>query len=338
MTDYYKTLGVERTSSPEEIKKAYRKLALEYHPDKPTGNETKFKEISEAYTVLSDSEKKRQYDAGGSSFNPFPDGFDPFSGFEDMFSHMFGSRTQKNRRSSSVHPNIDVGLEITIEELYCGTKKKIDFARQISCNTCGGLGAPAKKCTHCNGSGRSIHRSGMMTIQTSCTSCGGYGEVPDNTKPCSACSGRGASSQPISHTIDIPSGAGHLNQTVVLTVSGLGNRVGNIQGDVNLYISVKPNSLYRQDGLNLVYNQPVSFSDLCFGHSFSIPLPDKTSVPLTLPLGCDVHQSHKIKGKGFKQVNRSHQGDLIIELTLIVPSVLTNEQKDLLDALKKSGL
>jgi len=327
MKDYYKILGVAHNSSAEEIKKAYRKLALQYHPDKPTGDEAKFKEISEAYEILSDPNKKSQ-----SQFNQ-----DPFSGFEEMFSNHFGG-FQRRQQQSSINPNIDLSMEITIEELYMGTEKTMTFTRQVACNTCNGIGASVRTCTTCNGHGFSTQQHGPITFKGACRSCAGNGQVVDKNKPCSPCSSKGFSTESDTQTFPIPPGAGHLHQTIVLTVNGLGNKIVNFQGNINLFVSIKSQTKYQQDGLNLIYNHLINYSELCLGTKVEVALPDKKIIEIEIAPGTPLQSVQQIKGKGFRQVNGANQGNFIMKLLLSVPKNLTPEQKDLFSSLRKHGL
>ena len=334
MNDYYKVLGVDKSASQEEIKKAYRKLAQQYHPDKSSGDESKFKEISEAYTVLGDAQKKQEYDSGGS--NPFAgSGFDPF-GFDQVFNQFFGGGQRP--RQSSINPNIDLAMQITLEELYVGTKRKVEFVRQTSCDPCNGLGASAKKCTQCGGSGRIVQRQGPMVMQTYCGTCSGAGQIPDSSNKCKVCSGVGYQSEPVFQHIDIPPGTGSLNQTVMVSVNKIGNKIGNFQGALNLYIEVIKSDSYSQDGLNLIYTHSVTYSELCLGSKLIIPIPDKTTVLLDIGPGTELHNMHRIKGKGIRQSTRNTSGDLLVKLQLSVPKNLTSAQKDLFNELKQTGL
>jgi len=335
MNDYYKVLGVDKTSSQEDIKKAYRKLALQYHPDKTSGDETKFKEISEAYTVLGDAQKKQEYDSGGS--NPFAgSGFDPFAGFDQVFNQFFGN--QRPPQSSSINPNIDLAIKLTLEELYTGTKRKVEFMRQTSCDPCNGLGASAKKCTTCSGTGRVIQRQGPMVMQTHCGSCRGAGQTPDSNNKCKTCLGKGCQTEQVFQHIDIPAGTGSLNQTVMVSANKIGNKIGNFQGALNLYIEVIKSDNYSQDGLDLVYTHPVTYSELCLGSKLTIPIPDKTTILLDIGPGTELYNIHRIKGKGLKQATRHATGDLLVRLQLSVPKNLTSAQKDLFNELKQTGL
>jgi molecular chaperone DnaJ len=337
MTDYYKILGVDKSSSQEEIKKAYRKLALEYHPDKPTGDEVRFKEISEAYETLGDPQKRQQYELGGNAgFNPFGSGPDPFQNFENMFSNMFNS--QRTRQHSHIPLNIDLAVEITIKELYCGSQKTLNFVRQTSCNSCNGLGASSKPCTACNGSGFMVQKSGFMVVRSACNKCYGAGLVVDNTKTCSPCNGKGAFQENVAHSVDLPPGAGHLRQTMTLMIPGAGNKVNGSTGSIKLYINIAPDARYDQDGLNLIYNCPISFADLCLGNKISVPLPDDNTISLSVARGTDLAKPQRIKNKGFRQIHTNQSGDLIIKFELLVPKELTSKQEEILNNLRQEGL
>lgn len=342
---YYKVLGVDKNATSEEIKKAYRKLALELHPDKPTGSETKFKEVSEAYETLSDAQKRQAYDTAGSSqgfnpFNPFnqSSGFSPFQDFEDMFGNVFGANNSRQPRPSPIPLNTDLAIELTVKELYCGSQKSLSFIRQLACKSCNGLGASIKQCTTCNGSGSVAHRQGMMLIKSTCHSCRGAGTILDKASPCIPCGSKGLSAESVTHSVEFPAGAGHMHQTMIMTIPGIGNKVNGTSGNLNLYISISPDSRYAQEGLNLVYNHPISFTDLCLGGKLKVNLPDDNVILVNIPAGTDLTKAHRVKGKGFCQVATTQVGDLIMKLNLIIPTGLTLEQEKILLNLRQQGL
>lgn len=329
MSDYYKILGVSKNASDDEIKKAFRKLSMKYHPDRPTGDEAKFKEINEAYDTLKDPQKRQQYDYRDSGMG---------TQFEDMFNSIFGQNTRSARRSYSVPLDLDLAITISLKDLYAGGSKKEVFQRKILCAPCEGVGYSTARCKACNGTGKVVHRGPMISVQSTCRNCMGSGQAAERKNPCAKCSGRGYALEQAKHEFSIPPGAGHLNHTVVLTVEKLGNKVGHMQGNLNLHITIERQNLYAQEGLDLLYSQDVSMTDLCLGGKFKIPLPDNSSIILTLPPGADPYVAHRVRQKGFQRVNRPGRGDLIVGLNLVIPKTLTSDQEKLLKKLKSTGL
>ena len=174
-------------------------------------------------------------------------------------------------------------------------------------------------------------------VQTGCHVCQGQGDIPDRQNVCKVCSGKGHQTESASHHVDIPAGIGSLGQTVVVTINKLGNKIGSFQGDLNLYIDVQPDPSFSQEGLNLIYTQDISYSELCLGAELSIPLPDKSSISINIPAGTDLKKTHHLKGKGITNM-RQQRGDFVIKLNLAIPKNLTSDQKDLLNQLKLTGL
>lgn len=354
MKDYYKILGVNKNSSEEEIKKAYRKLALQYHPDKQSGDEEKFKEISQAYETLSDPQKRRNYDLGGDSqgsyksssgggfsssgSNPFGGG-DPFSDFADMFNGIF---TNKNFRQSTntAKPDISLRIELTIKELYTGTTKILTLTSQDFCIDCDGAGGSVVKCSLCGGSGQIIHRQGSFTIQSSCRACFGKGNSINKNDQCSKCSGKGVLLKERKETISIPPGMGNLQQEIIYSISGMGNIYNSSKkrGNLNLHIKIKPQTKFSQEGLDLVSTHAVSISDLFLGASAQFELPNEEKVSFEIDSLRELNKPIVLKGKGIKGINSPKIGDLKIKLELQVPRFLTKDQKDLLNNLRKQGL
>ena len=339
MKNYYEILEVDKSASADEIKKAYRKLAVKYHPDKQTGNEEKFKEISEAYETLSDPQKRRSYDTTGSQggFNPF--GGDPFSDFNDMFNGMFHRNNSQPRQHINIRPDVSLRVELTIKELYTGTSKVLNYTTQDFCQECSGQGGSLTKCSTCNGTGQHVLRQGFFTIQSPCGSCQGRGSLVNQASTCNSCKGKGSKSNETKQTISFPPGMGHLSQEVIYTLHGLGNTfLPNRKGNLNLHIKIKPQSTFTQEGLDLVTSCPISFSDLCLGTTTQIVLPDESSTLVQVEPLSSLENFIVIKGKGIKGVNTPQVGDLKIRLNLQLPKHLTKDQEDLCINMRQQGL
>ncbi len=348
--DYYEALGVDKSSTPEQIKSAYRKLAKQYHPDLNEGNEQaaqKFKEINEAYQVLSDDKKRAQYDQFGSSAfdgspgggfqGGFSGGFDGFEGFSDIFESFFGgggSARQQQRASGGPQRGADVrvNLRIEFEEAAFGCKKEIQLARHETCDECGGSGAAKgagrKTCPQCNGSGQVRTQQqtlfgNFMNIST-CPRCGGEGSIIE--EPCFKCKGAGKVPNSRKLLVNIPAG---IDEGQVLTMRGEGEagRRNGGYGDLLIYITVKPHRLFTRHGTDLYVDMSVTMGQAAMGADVEIPTLDGKSVRYKITEGTQPGTVFRLKGKGIKQVNRDKYGDLYIKVNVDVPRRLTDKQK-----------
>jgi molecular chaperone DnaJ len=344
MKDYYKILEVDRGASQDDIKKSYRKLAMKWHPDKNPGNkeaEDRFKECAEAFEVLSDPEKRRNYDQFGSSgsrgSNPFSGhGFnmdDIFSRFGDIFGGFGGfgdgGRSQRTRRGSDLR----VKVQVTINDIINGVDKKIKYVRQDVCKDCSGKGGKDySKCNHCGGSGnRSITQEtpfGVVRQIVTCSSCHGEGNVIRDV--CKSC--RGTGSTPNQETIDISIPKGAVDGTY-LRISGRGNFIRDGQpGDLQVIVEEIPDSNFKRQDNNLVFDHKISFIDAVLGCENSIKTPHG-QVNFTVKPGTKHSDSIRIMGKGVPVIN-SYIGDLIINISINVPTNLSNEEREILMKLK----
>lgn len=326
--DPYSVLGVSRSASPEEIKKAFKKLSLKYHPDRPSGDEEKFKQITEAYTTLTNPEAKQQHDFQS----------DPFSHFGDIFSEFFGEVRRPGKQSQTKVPkDIELAIEITLKDLYCGSNQTKTFIRQIHCDTCNGQGYKITPCKACNGSGRIGQKQGNMYFSSTCRMCRGIGGVKNQDSRCQDCSGQGYTTEQDQKTFVIPAGAGDLNATILLkTGIGFGNKVGKTQGGFVLHITVKPEQRYSQSNADLYYDCPIKLTELLLGDKIEIVLPDDNKIKLTIPELSSIDKIHRVPKKGLKR--GSLTGDLLVRLDLTLPSSLTEDQKNIIEQLKQSGL
>ncbi len=360
--DYYSILGVSRESSTDELKKAYRKLAHKHHPDKKGGDEAKFKEINEAYQVLSDPQKKSQYDQFGQTFdqagaNGRAGGFSGFgggaegfdfsqfggSGFEDIFSDIFsgggfGGGQQSSARTGS---DIAVDVEISFEEMARGAEKELDLYKKTTCKVCEGTGAKdrkMKKCQRCDGQGkiRTTRKTilGSFAQVSMCPECHGKGEVPE--EKCSNCGGDGTVRDYEKIKIKIPAGIEH-GQTIRL--SGLGEAAsgGGNPGDLYLNIHVKADPNFRRDGENIFSRQKISFSQAVFGDKIEAQT-IHGSVKLKISAGIQSGTILRIKGKGIDGERRFGKGDHLVEIQIETPDKISRKQKDLIEELSKEGL
>jgi molecular chaperone DnaJ len=350
--DYYEVLGVDKNASEDDIKKAYRKLAMQYHPDQNPDDkeaEEKFKEINEAYEVLGDNEKRQRYDqfghAGVDPNNMGGDGgFQGFSGgdFGDIFGDIFnmfggggggGSFHQANNGPKK-GSDIRVNLNIAFEEAAFGTEKKIKLTRREKCSVCGGTGAKpgtsTKTCDQCGGSGqvRVTQRSilGMMQTVKTCEKCGGTGKIIDT--PCEKCNGSGYENATRQITIKIPAG---VDTGSVLPLRGEGHAgyKGGPSGDVFVYINVKPHELFRREGSDVYLDVPVTFPQLALGTELKVPTLEGL-VKLKIPEGTQNGTTFKLKNKGIRSLNGFGKGNQYVTVKLEVPQKLNAKQKEAL--------
>ena len=354
--DYYKILGVERGASDEELKKAYRKLAHQHHPDKAGGDETKFKEINEAYQVLSNKEKKAQYDQFGTTFEGgggFQSGYGPsgfgggrgfnFEEFDlgDIFGEFFGGRTQtrtKQRKGS----DISVDLEIEFEQAAFGLKKEIQLKKLVSCAECSGSGAERgtslKNCPKCHGSGeiRQTARSffGSFSQVSSCRDCFGLGRVPE--KACSNCRGEGVVRDIKTINISIPAGIED-GQIIKLERQGEAAPHEGVNGDFYVTVRVRPHKDFRRRGNDVYYELPVRFSQAVLGDEVQIPTLEG-NIALKIPAGIESGKILKLSGLGIPHLHGRGKGDMLVKIQLITPKKLSRKQKELLEELKKEGV
>ena len=348
--DYYDILGVDKSASKDEIKKAYRTTAFKYHPDKNPNNkvaEDKFKEASEAYSILSDNSKKTNYDqfghaafeGGGGS-----QGFGDFnsSSFSDIFEDFFGdfaggSREAGGRSSGSRRGNdLRYDLSISLEEAYKGLEKKIDYTTYKKCGGCSGSGAePGSKpikCDYCKGNGKIRSSQGFFTVQQTCPQCHGNGETIG--KACKKCSGGGKVQSDESVSVKIPKG---VDDGTRIRLSGKGETgiKGGATGDLYLFISVQNHSLFKRSEENLFFELPITYADAALGATIEVPCINGSKVNVKIPAGTQYGKQLRLKDKGMPILKRNSYGDLYIRIIPEVPVSLSKRQKELLEEFKE---
>jgi molecular chaperone DnaJ len=359
--DYYDVLGVSKSASAEEIKKAYRKLAIKYHPDKNPGDkaaEDSFKEAAEAYEVLSNAEKKQRYDhyghagVGGAAGGGYGGGGmnmeDIFSQFGDIFGggggspfdSFFGGQQSRGGRRVAKGTNLRIKVKLTLEEIANGTEKKIKVNKQISCKTCDGTGAKDRSsvstCKTCGGSGavRRVTNTilGQMQTTATCPTCNGSGQ--QITAKCNSCHGEGVVRGEETITINIPAG---VSDGMQLSMSGKGNAApnGGIPGDLIILIEEIPHETLKREGNNVVYDLHVSIVDAALGYSVEVPTIDGKA-KIKIEPGTQSGKLLRLKGKGIPEVNSYHRGDEIIHVNIWTPKALSAEERSMLEKLRES--
>lgn len=350
--DYYELLGVTKNASEKEIKRAYRKLAMKYHPDKNPDDkesEAKFKEISEAYEVLSDPQKRAAYDQfGHAGVNQQAGGAGGagggFGGFEDIFGDMFGdifggggSRRGGSRRQQAQRGrDLKYTLELTLEEALRGVKKTIKVPSFVSCDICHGSGAKSgsgkKTCQTCHGAGAVRMSQGFFSVEQACPTCHGAGQIIKD--PCEKCHGQGRVRDVSTLSVDIPAGVDTGDQ-VRLSGKGEAGENGGPSGDLYVAVKVKPHKIFERDGNDLRCEMPISFVTACLGGEIEVPTLEG-QVKLKVPAETQSGKVFRLRGKGAKALRSGSQGDLLCKVVVETPVNLNPEQKTLLQQLEQS--
>ncbi len=357
MKDYYQILGVQKAASEDDIKKAFRSLAHKYHPDKKSGDETRFKEASEAYSVLSDKKKRAEYDTYGKTFSGSgPGGQSGFGGFDfsnfgqgfgasgeggvefdlgDIFGEFFGSGGKRSRRGR----DISMDIEIPFRDAIFGTERRVLISKVAACDVCSGTGAKKgtklKKCTSCNGKGQ-IHETrnsffGSFTSARTCPTCQGRGDVPE--APCSMCDGEGVAKRDEEIRITVPAG---VENGEMIRMPGRGEAAPGISaGDLYVKLHVRADKTFTRDGSNLVMTLPIKLTDALLGGEYRIQTLDGETL-VSLPAGVAHGEFIRVRGKGVP-AGRS-RGDLMVRVNIEFPKKLSKEARQLIDQLRKEGL
>ena len=357
--DYYEVLGIDKKASKDEIKKAFHKLAHKFHPDKSSGDSDKFKEVSEAYSILSDDKKRAEYDSYGRVFggggNPnsgsggpgadfdfsqFQDAFNQggFGGFDfgDVFSDIFSGGAQRVRRGR----DISIDLEVSFKDSVFGTTRRVLLAKTAQCETCNGSGAqPGTKletCPKCNGAGK-IHETnnsffGSISMTRVCTQCHGTGQVPK--EKCHTCRGEGVYKKQEEIEIVVPSG---IEGGEMIRLGGAGEAVaGGASGDLYVKIHVQADPRFKKDGINLITELSVKLTDALLGAEYKIQTLDGDET-ISIPTGATHGEILSVKGRGIPS-NRGKRGDLLVRVRLILPQKLSRSAKQLVEKLREEGI
>ncbi|MFA5715455.1 MAG: molecular chaperone DnaJ [Candidatus Paceibacterota bacterium] len=358
--DYYKILGVEKGASSEDIKKAYYKLAHQYHPDKKGGDEAKFKEVNEAYQTLSDKDKRAQYDRFGTTFTGGQQqgGFNQninwedimgnmggFGGIEDIF-EMFGEgfgTSRKKPKDVRKGKNLEVLLELDLESILHNQEKEIFITKNVKCSRCEGSGAEpgtnVKECFTCRGAGRvqQIRRTifGTISQQVICPECHGEGVKPE--KPCNVCHGEGRVRKEEKIKVNIPAGVDN-NQIIKVKGKGEAGKRGGEDGDLYARIAIKQHKIFERSGDDIYIKQNITFSQATLGDKIKIPTLEKENIIVSVPNGTESGKILKVSKRGIPHFSGIGRGNLYIQLNVETPEKITRRQRELLEELKKEGL
>jgi molecular chaperone DnaJ len=355
--DYYEILGIAKNASADEIKKAYRKLAMQHHPDRNPGNkeaEAKFKEATEAYEVLKDEQKKAAYDqyghsafgqggggqggfGGGGAGGGF-DGFDfndIFSNFSDIFGEGGGGRQSRKRSSAVRGSDIRYNLEISLEEAFRGSSETISFSIPSACESCKGSGGKEGEspvtCGSCHGAGKVRAQQGFFIVERTCNTCSGTGQTIKN--PCKTCHGEGRVNKERSLSVKIPAGVEEGNK-IRLSGEGEAGMRGGQAGDLYVFITIRKHQFFTRKGDNIHFEVPIKFTTAALGGSIEIPTIDGTKAKLQIPEGAQNGNQFRLKSKGMTVMNSGgRRGDMYVKIEIETPVKLSSEERDLLQKL-----
>ena len=348
--DYYEVLGVARDAGEDDLKKAYRKLAMQWHPDRNQGNteaEAKFKELNEAYDVLKDAEKRAAYDrfghaafeqggpGGGGGFG----GGGPFGGggFEDIFEEMFGrfgGGGRGQRAAAGRGSDLRTQVEVSLEEAFAGAKKTIRFATSVSCEACKGVGAEGgaasgvQTCGTCQGSGKVRAQQGFFLVERTCPTCGGAGRTIKN--PCKICRGAGRVQRERSLNVSVPAGVDD-GTRIRLSGEGEAGQRGAPAGDLYVDIAVRPHPIFQRDGANILVRVPLRMTQAALGGHVEVPSIDGGRSKVTIPAGTQTGDQFRLRGKGFSVLRSAARGDMYVQVMVETPQNLSPKQRELLE-------
>jgi molecular chaperone DnaJ len=345
--DYYDVLGVKRTATDAEVKAAFRKLAMQHHPDRNPGDkdcEHRFKELNEAYDVLKDEQKRAAYDrfghaafehgagAGGAGF-----GTEFASTFADIFDDLFGMGGRRGRSSGRERgSDLRYNMEISLEEAYAGKTAQVRIPTSVTCEACSGTGAKAgtrpRACSTCGGQGRVRHAQGFFTLERTCPACQGRGQVIED--PCSSCSGSGRVTRERTLSVNIPAGVED-GTRIRLAGEGEAGVRGGPAGDLYIFLSLEAHQFFQRDGADLHCRVPISMVTAALGGSFDVPTIDGGKTKVKVPEGTQSGRRFRLQGKGMPVLRARQTGDMYVQVMVETPQSLTKRQKDLLAEFEK---
>jgi len=352
--DYYEVLGVSKSASADDIKRAYRRMAMKYHPDKNPDDkaaESKFKECAEAYEVLCDAEKRRRYDQFGHEglrgigmrdythmrWQDIGSIFEDIFGSDDFFADIFGTRSRRARGAGPIRGyDLETGVELTLNDVAEGTEKTIEFTRQDICAECNGSGSARgttpQRCPMCGGTGQVVRGGGFFQMVSTCPQCRGSGQVITN--PCKKCKGTGRVPKKRLVSVKIPAG---VNEGQRIRVSGEGEpgRSAGPRGDLYCYVRIKPHEFLQRDGSHLIAVVPISFTQAALGTTIDVPSLNGTK-GLKIPAGTQYGSVFRIRGQGLPDVRTGKTGDELVQITIETPAKLSAKQQELLREFTKT--
>jgi molecular chaperone DnaJ len=350
--DYYATLGIARDASAEDLKRAYRKLAMQHHPDRNPGDakaELKFKDVSEAYEVLKDDQKRAAYDrfghaafeggggAPGAGFGGFAGGFNfgEAGGLGDIFDQMFGEALGRRGGPTRARGGADlrVGVEVSLEEAFAGTKKPVRVATRVQCEACSGTGSETGKpadtaCPTCGGQGKVRAQQGFFLVERTCPTCSGTGRVVRN--PCKVCAGAGTVQRERTLQVSIPAGVED-GTRIRLAGEGEAGRQGAPAGDLYVHVAIRPHDIFQRDGANVYCRVPLRMAQAALGGDIEVPAIDGTRAKVKIPPGTQTGDQFRLRAKGFSVLSSAARGDMYIQVSVETPQNLTRRQRELLE-------
>ena len=352
--DFYTTLGVAREASADDLKKAYRKLAMQFHPDRNPGDaaaEAKFKEINEAYDVLKDEQKRAAYDrfghaafegggpgAGGGAGAGF-DGAGLGDIFDQMFGDFMGRRGGGGGGSTRAGSDIRTQVEIDLTEAFAGTKATLRVPTRVTCDACNGSGSSDKDagrdvCSGCNGAGKIRAQQGFFLVERPCPQCGGRGRMIRN--PCRICQGTGTTQRERSLQVSIPAGVED-GTRIRLAGEGESGGAGVPAGDLYVHVSIRQHPIFQRDGTNVFCVVPLKMTKAAMGGEIEVPVVDGSRVKVKIPAGTQSGDQQRLRGKGFSVLRSAARGDMYIQVKVEIPQTLTRRQRELLEAFEAEG-
>ena len=345
--DFYATLGVAKDASADDLKKAYRKLAMQYHPDRNPGDkkaEARFKDVNEAYDVLKDDQKRGAYDkfghaafeGGGAGAGPGMGGFD-FSAsgdLGDIFDQMFGMGRRGGGQRTRTGNDLRQGIEIDLVDAFNGVKTNLRVQTRVKCETCEGTGSQdknqaAQTCPNCQGSGKVRAQQGFFLIERTCPTCGGQGRVIRN--PCRICQGAGTVQRERSLQVAVPAGVED-GTRIRLTGEGEAGGHGAQNGDLYVHISIRPHEFFQREQANMLLRVPLRMTQAALGDEVEVPVIDGSSAKVKIPAGTQTGDQFRLRGKGFSVLRSAARGDMFIQVAVETPQNLSAKQRELLEA------